>query len=285
MITPSTRVSDALATRPDLREVLPAFHPAFARLNHPVLGRVLPKLVSVADAARIAGVDVDALVAVMNCPVGKPGSAPGAAGAPVGPGLAGATLAGTPTGAEGARAAGAHPTAARASEPAPVWFDAARETTLDARPILAGGEDPLSAILRAARALPAGGQLTVVAPFEPVPLVGLLGRQGWAAWTRWEGDACLVTFARVARVPSGGQPEPAPVTASRTEHGWTLDVRALPPPEPMRAVLAAVDAGNLPLRILHAREPALLWPRLLERGLVWTVGEADGAVVIDVRRA
>ncbi|MFN7144759.1 MAG: DUF1858 domain-containing protein, partial [Myxococcota bacterium] len=72
MITAATRVSDALAERPELRDILPAFHPAFARLAHPVLGRVLPKLVTVADAARIAGVEVDALVAVMNCPVGAP---------------------------------------------------------------------------------------------------------------------------------------------------------------------------------------------------------------------
>jgi hypothetical protein len=52
----------------------------------------------------------------------------------------------------------------------------------------------------------------------------------------------------------------------------------------MRQVLAAVDAGRLPLRILHAREPALLWPALQERGLLWTVSHSADAVLIDVRR-
>ncbi len=263
MITAATRVSDALARRPELRDVLSAFHPAFARLHHPVLGRVLPKLVTVADAARIAGVDVDALVAVMNCPVGPP------------------------AGAEAPRAAHLPPAPRGPAEPAPPWFDAARVTVFDARPILAAGEDPLAAILKALRAVPAGGQLTVVAPFEPVPLVGLLGRQGWGAWTRWEGDACHVTFGRGAPTAAAPEEDDAAELAEfavAVDGGWEVDVRELAPPEPMRRVLAAADAGRLPLRILHAREPALLWPHLQERGLAWTITHTPEAVVIDVRR-
>ncbi|MDP2316369.1 MAG: DUF2249 domain-containing protein [Pseudomonadota bacterium] len=263
MITATTRVSDALAERPELRDVLSAFHPAFARLHHPVLGRVLPRLVTVADAARIAGVDADILVAVMNCPVGPPGAAAAKAAA---------------VGSAAAR----NPVRPPPTE-APPWFDAARVTVLDVRPVLATGEDPLSRILGAVRALPAGGQLTVIASFEPVPLVGLLARQGWGAWARWDGDACHVTFGRGAPQAPEKTAPPAS-TAVRTPDGWSLDVRVLPPPEPMRQVLAAVDADQLPLRILHSREPALLWPHLQERHLAWTVTPTAEGIVIDVRR-
>ena len=68
MFTLDTRMSDALAARPELRTILAAFHPAFAKLSHPVLGKILPRLVNVADAARIAGVDAEAMLAVMELP-------------------------------------------------------------------------------------------------------------------------------------------------------------------------------------------------------------------------
>lgn len=249
-ITSTTRVSDALAARPELRQVLPAFHPAFARLNHPVLGRILPKLVTVADAARIAGVEVEALVAVMNLPVGHP----------------------LPE---------ARP-AERVSGERPEWFAPDRVTVLDVRPILARGEDPLARILSALRALPSGGQLTVIAPFEPVPLLGLLSRQGWSHWTRWEDGDCHVTFAH------GRAPDPAEAHEGEDVvadgDGWRIDVRELEPPEPMRRVLLAVDAGRLPLRVVHRREPVLLWPRLEERGLQWEIHNEGDGVIVDVHR-
>ncbi|MDQ8155671.1 MAG: DUF2249 domain-containing protein [Gemmatimonadota bacterium] len=266
MITSATRVSEALTQRPELREVLVAFHPAFTRLHHPVLGRVLPRLVTVADAARIAGVDVEALVAVMNCPVSAH------------PALS-AEAAGPPAQVEALAEATPQP-----AEPPPRWFDVSATRSLDVRPLIERGEEPLAQILAAIRGLGAGGQLTLIAPFDPVPLVGLLSRQGWSAWTRWDEGACFVTFGRAASGEATPAESTPPMELLETEGGWTLDVRQLPPPEPMRQVLAAVDAGRLPLRIVHAREPALLWPALQERGLQWTVSHSADAVLIDVRR-
>jgi hypothetical protein len=170
-----------------------------------------------------------------------------------------------------------------------------RVAHLDARPLLAAGEDPLARILAALRALPPRGQLTVVAPFEPVPLVGLLARQGWASWTRWDAEDCLVTFvhapgsvgtaATATAAAATAADAPLPDALLPDGDGWCLDVSAFPPPEPMRRVLAAVDAGKLPLRVLHAREPALLYPKLVERGLTWTVLPRAGGAEVHVRRA
>ena len=50
MFTLTTRMSEALAERPELRTILPAFHPARGELSHPVLGEVLPRLVTVPAA-------------------------------------------------------------------------------------------------------------------------------------------------------------------------------------------------------------------------------------------
>lgn len=252
MITADTRVSDALAAHPELRERLPAFHPAFGKLTHPVLGKILPRLVTVAEAARVAGVDVDALVAVMNLPSGAPLPAAVPGPAPV-------------------------------ATPAPDWVDPARVVELDVRPLLGQGVDPLGVILAALRALPDGGQLRVLAPFEPVPLIGLLRRQGWRSWSAWSEGTCAVVFGRDAGGPVEGVVGPNP-GACRRGDGWTIDVRGLEPPEPMNRVLAAVDAAQLPLRIVHEREPALLFPQLDRRGLRWEIGREGEAVHIDVRR-
>lgn len=251
MITADTRVADALAARPELRDVLPAFHPAFARLRHPILGRVLPRLVTVREAARIVGVDPDALVAVMNLPRG--------ATVPVA-------------------------VSAERSPPsrAPAWLLDEDERALDVTAMLDRGEEPLPRILDALRALAPGEVLTVVAPFEPVPLIGLLARQGWSHHVLWDGDVCRVSFARVA---DPAVPEVAADLGARLAAdgpGWRLDVRDLPPPEPMRAVLAAIDRGALPLRVVHRREPVLLYAHLADRGLTWETRAAEGAVEIRI---
>ncbi|HET9075649.1 MAG TPA: DUF2249 domain-containing protein [Acidimicrobiales bacterium] len=51
---------------------------------------------------------------------------------------------------------------------------------VDARPILAAGEEPFETIMAAADSLHAGEDLVVLAPFEPVPLEGVLSSQGFS---------------------------------------------------------------------------------------------------------
>ncbi|HSL56846.1 MAG TPA: DUF2249 domain-containing protein [Acidimicrobiales bacterium] len=69
--------------------------------------------------------------------------------------------------------------------------------TVDARPVLAAGGEPLDAILSAAADVEPGAAFAVIAPFEPVPLVGLLGGQGFEADPRpLEGGDWRVVFRR-----------------------------------------------------------------------------------------
>ncbi|OGI69019.1 MAG: hypothetical protein A2W18_13790 [Candidatus Muproteobacteria bacterium RBG_16_60_9] len=68
-----------------------------------------------------------------------------------------------------------------------------------------------------------------------------------------------------------------------------LDVSDLPPPEPLEQVTAAL--GNLApgdyLRILHRREPLLLYPWLEEHGFVWSTqpGETTSFEIFIWRRS
>ncbi len=51
--------------------------------------------------------------------------------------------------------------------------------TVDARPIIAGGGEPFDAIMAAVSSLEDGEDLVILAPFEPVPLEGVLSSQGF----------------------------------------------------------------------------------------------------------
>ncbi|MEZ5175191.1 MAG: DUF2249 domain-containing protein [Acidimicrobiia bacterium] len=50
---------------------------------------------------------------------------------------------------------------------------------IDARPTIAAGGEPFGEIMAAASAVEDGQVLVVYAPFEPVPLEGVLGEQGF----------------------------------------------------------------------------------------------------------
>ena len=51
--------------------------------------------------------------------------------------------------------------------------------TLDVREHLNSGRDPFSVIMQAVSRLNPGQKLLLVAPFEPVPLYGVLGQRGF----------------------------------------------------------------------------------------------------------
>jgi hypothetical protein len=68
---------------------------------------------------------------------------------------------------------------------------------VDARPTLAAGAEPFAEIMEAAGRVADGDVLVVYAPFEPVPLEGVLGELGFThVADRLEGGDWRVTFAR-----------------------------------------------------------------------------------------
>lgn len=72
-----------------------------------------------------------------------------------------------------------------------------RARIVDARPILADGGEPFDTIMNAADAVGEGDVLVVYAPFEPVPLEGVLGEQGFTyVADELEGGDWRVTFSR-----------------------------------------------------------------------------------------
>ena len=70
--------------------------------------------------------------------------------------------------------------------------------TLDVRPTLAAGGEPFAQIMEAAARVGEDEVLVVYAPFEPVPLEGVLGEQGFTyVADELEGGDWRVTFTRL----------------------------------------------------------------------------------------
>lgn len=139
---------------------------------------------------------------------------------------------------------------------------------LDVRPILAGGDDPLDAILAALEGVTADGLLRLTAPFQPRPLIALLSQRGYSPSVWQDSDGAWQLAIRGPRAPE------------------LIDLRDLPAPEPLEEILvrsAALTAGRAMLARVP-RVPTLLLPRLSERGLEFEVHpEADGTAILHLR--
>lgn len=71
--------------------------------------------------------------------------------------------------------------------------------TVDARPIIAAGGEPFETIMAAAASLADGEELVVLAPFEPLPLEGVLSSQGFTyEATDLGGGDWRVSFRRAS---------------------------------------------------------------------------------------
>lgn len=273
MITGDSLLVPLLDEHPHLGEVLAQVHPHFkqfqSRQARKVGGRV-----TVAQAAQMAGVPLGALVAVLRRALGEPVEAAG-------------------------EALEAAPAAAPVPKPAAlIRVPEERLAHLDVREDIRQGTEPFARIMAAVKALGEDQVLVLRAPFEPVPLYGVLGRRGFAHWTECRApDDWFVWFYREAGGGSGAPapaaatpgPSAAPIAppASASPGVVVIDVRGLEPPHPMVRVLERLDqlGAGQELLVVHDRRPVFLYPQLEERGFVHDTREVSaGHVEIRIRR-
>jgi uncharacterized protein (DUF2249 family) len=248
-ILASWKISEVLKRHPELLDDLIGLSPAFEKLRNPVMRRVQSRLVTVAQAAGIAGLEPAEVTRALNRAAGiTPPETAGDAGS-----------------------------ATDAPTEQPAWVETAPVATeLDVRPLMARGEEPFRAIMSAAREVPAGSVLRLIVGFEPLPLYDALKKQGFSHWSvqrdpeRWD-----VMFHRDAVAETRSDTEPAPVDNAQAEVDWsapaaevTIDVSELVPPEPMVKILQTLETLPDGSRLLvhHVRRPIHLYDRLDEMG-------------------
>lgn len=245
-VSAGDRVGAVLARDERLLDVFVAASPVFEKLRNAAMRKTMARLVTVEQAARIAGVDAGDLVARLNDALD--GAAP--------------------------------PPAAHSEVVLPPIPDALtslpseRIVECDVREELRAGIEPFRRILDAARALPIGSVLRVRADFEPAPLYAVLARHGLGhATERLADDDWRVWFFHDA----AAAPAETSSAATVTDDGGVivLDVRGLEPPEPMvrtLEALAQMPRGKTLVQI-NVRVPQYLLPKLDERGFVYDIRE------------
>lgn len=169
-ITPETKVGELLETYPELEDTLVGLAPAFSKLKNPILRKTVARVATLAQAARVGGVEVRRLVGTLRQAAGLPGEPTAAEAAAVGEVL----------------------------DSPPAWHDESSvAATIDADEILAKGDHPLGAVQRAAVAIPKGGELLLVSSFLPAPLVDAMRKKGFETASFRAGDGRVATLLRL----------------------------------------------------------------------------------------
>jgi len=155
------------------------------------------------------------------------------------------------------------------------WFAQAEQNCgarVDVRPLLAQGQDPFAAVIKAAGTVEPGAFLILDAPFDPAPLRRVLAEKGFTSVSRPVGPGhWRICFRRQGCAPDDA-PDMAPALRKPGET-WRegdvlhIEVRGLTPPGPLTAVLRLIEAGEArTILVHHDRDPMLLYPELEERG-------------------
>lgn len=259
VIESTDTIHAVLARDERLLEVLAAASPAFEKLRNTALRKTMARLVTVQQAAKIAGVDATTLCDRLNRALETPNG-----GLP------------RETAQPRAKVEVAQTNVPEALRQIPDE----RVVECDVREDLRAGKEPFRRILAAAQATPRGDLLKVRAIFEPAPLYGVLAKQGFSHFAeRIAEDDWCVWFHR-----DGGPTQASSQTAAAPEPDAdliVLDVRGLEPPEPMvrtLEALATMPRGKTLLQ-LNVRVPRFLLPKLEERGFTYEAREQSDELV------
>ncbi len=262
-VTHRDRVSDVIARDELLVEVFVRHSSHFTRLRNRSMRRIMGRLVTIDEAARIASIPAALLVRDLNDALGI-----------ADPPTEVAELSAVPV--------------ARESDGALMHPPKAPIVEVDVREDLRAGREPFSKIMSAVGALDENEVLHLRAIFEPAPLFTVLAKRGlvheshahapddWSVWF-WKPIVEQAQEAQATDEP--GAVDPVPLIDSVVVE---LDVRGLLPPEPMLRTLAALE--TLPpgheLVQINARVPQFLLPILAERGFACDVDESSGDRVL-----
>lgn len=163
IIAPKTKIAELVDAYPQLEQVLIGYVPAFDKLRNPVLRKTVARITTLQQAAVIGGVNVEELINHLRKEVGQDHFSDAAAAA--------------------------------YNTEQPDWFSETRVVAeLDARGMLAEGEQPVNQVIADLQALDQGDIYQLVAPFMPAPLVDKASSLGFSHWVTHKDDQEVVIY-------------------------------------------------------------------------------------------
>lgn len=266
-INANTKISTLLRENPEALEAIVSLSPKFTKLRNPLLRKLMASRTTLRMASKIGGCTPEDFFEKLE-----------------------------PLGFTIDKAAAEE--AAQGSAPLPEFMKHVTPENvveLDVRPILNSGKDPFNMILKQVKGLKTRQTLKLINDFEPIPLILMLGKQGFQSHSEIvDGNTYNTYFFKSDEVilpdakPLGSSDDfeaKVKLFEGRTK---TIDVRHLEMPLPMLTILDELE--NLPadqaLYVNHKRIPVFLLPELEERKFEYRAKEiAEGDVKLFIFRA
>lgn len=254
-INANTKISALLKNHPDALDAIVSITPKFEKLRNPLLRKLMAGRTSIAMASKISGCPIQDFFDRL-APLGFQADA-----------------------AVAEEVAKLHEVSSFLHR-----VPADQIITLDVRPVIADGKDPLKDIMKAVKSTPRGGALKIVNSFEPTPLISLLEKQGYNSFVDHAEDDVVETWffkeEGVNEVQFEPETQEEGFDEKLNEFGQMLsdvDVRQLPMPIPMHTILEKLDTlpDEQALFVYHKRIPVFLLPELKERGFDYRIKELN----------
>ncbi|MEJ8755618.1 DUF2249 domain-containing protein [Pontibacter sp. H259] len=269
-ITATTKIAALIKENPAAIDAIASINRHFEKLRNPVLRKLLASRVTIADAARIGGCDVETFYQKLR-PLGF------VAGAMV---TVNQTKENTMLPPE---------TILTTMPTYLVQLPASAILTLDVREAIATGNDPFLKIMNAVEEIGEGNALLIINTFEPTPLISILKKKGYLFYTDVKNTDLVYTYFWLAGEQDAQDDEGRATKSNTFEEVLArfagkvrrLDVRAMEMPQPMVTILGELEIlpENEALYVLHKRVPQFLFPQLAERGFNIAINEAGPSEV------
>lgn len=275
IIRADTRISDLIKENTASIDAIASLSKPLEKLKNPILRKLMASRVTIAEAAKMGGCDIEDFVRVLH-----------------------------PLGFE---FIGLEKEIEDLTENKPLWLEELsiqNIENLDVRDVLSAGKDPLKQIMHAFKQVEPGHALCIINTFTPTPLVRLFEKEGVKTYTEKIGDQKFNTYFYKSLLPKEDS-LPDAANSSNQEKVFMddevrfrelcsqfddtqlkkIDVRHLEMPMPMQTILGELPllAKGHALYVNHKRIPVYLLEELADQDFqvhVWNIEENNVKLLI-----
>jgi TusA-related sulfurtransferase len=247
-INRNTKISTLIHENHAVIEAMVSLNQQFEKLRNPLLRRILAPRVTISNASKIAGTDIEKIFEKLT-----------SLGFCVEEAVNGE----------------------KSNAEIPEFYKTMTKDQiieLDVRDDISNGNDPFKRIIDKVKEIPSGKILKLINTFEPAPLINILSKKGYACYVVTEAPCLVNTYIMLQKSGDSDPKQEFHNSSQKEEIGRLidsygekiihLDVREMEAPMPMITILEQVELMQPDhlLKVQHSRVPFLLLPELDKKG-------------------